>query len=769
MASDLEHANERTRLLYHVANDRRLSAIQQDEDAQSIISTHISKAEQALSATPVGERLPYNDYTTIDWLHDLVKDSFRFRAIHSRKGIRGHFFSAFDSCQGWIAAALIGILTACVAFLVDVAEATVNDWKLGYCTTNVFAHRESCCTDRSPLTTTKANLGEDCKDWHMWTGDWYRAFGIYLGFAAAFGIISSSITMLTKKSLPAIAPGHGGKHQEPAVGGEQGVKGKSMYMAAGSGIPEIKTILSGFVIPHFLDFKVLVIKAVGAVFAVASGMCLGKEGPFVHISTCVAYLVGICFPKYRENGRKLREVLSAGCASGLSVAFGAPIGGVLFSYEEISTYFPRKVLWRAFLCSLFAAMVLKAFNPTGTGKLVLFETHYGTTYTPIHYLVFVLLGIIGGLFGGFFCKANFLWSKSFRKYAIIKGHPVFEVFLVVIATSLLQYPNPMTREPGDMIIKNLLQDCRASPGHWVCQQEAEPVRRKYIGWLVHGMLSKLVLTIVTFGCKVPSGIIIPALDAGAFFGRLIGQWITTISPGIFAMVGAAAFLAGVCRMTISLCVIMFELTGELEYIVPNMIAILVAKWVADALEHEGVYDLAQTVLEHPFLDLDHAMTLVQRENELVERLIPPQQTMAEITVNVPKDNLVSRKILHQKLGQLQSRGLMDGGLVLVQEGMLQGYVSESELEFGLNNLGEVWDMASQVRLLGEAQEGEFDISAFVDRTPLSICAKAPMEYLVEMFGKLGLRYVCVTEEGSGKLVGVILKKRLVVWLEGLKN
>ena len=109
--------------------------------------------------------------------------------------------------------------------------------------------------------------------------------------------------------------------------------GKSIYMAAGSGIPEIKTILSGFVIPHFLDFKVLVIKAIGAIFAVASGMCLGKEGPFVHISTCVAYLVGMCFPKYRENGRKLREVLSAGCASGLSVAFGAPIGGVLFSYE----------------------------------------------------------------------------------------------------------------------------------------------------------------------------------------------------------------------------------------------------------------------------------------------------------------------------------------------------------------------------------------------------------------------------------------------------
>ncbi|KAL8744455.1 MAG: hypothetical protein Q9190_003306 [Brigantiaea leucoxantha] len=770
MSADQEQATERSRLLSYSANGRRLSAIQHDGDAESIISTSVSKEEQALSGTAVGERLAYNDYTTIDWLHDLVKDSFRSRAARSQRGIRGVFLSMFESGQGWIAAALIGILTACVAFCVDVAEATVSDWKLGFCISNIFSSREVCCTNRQPLRTAKSNLGEDCPDWHMWTDDYWRAFGIFVGFAILFGVISSSFTMLTKSSLPAAAPGHGDKHPPSIKGGDQGVVGKSMYLAAGSGIPEIKTILSGFVIPHFLDLKVLVVKAVGAVFAVATGMCLGKEGPFVHISTCVAYLVGMIFPKYRENSRKMRELLSAGCSAGLSVAFGAPIGGVLFSYEEISTYFPRKVLWRAFLCSLFAAAVLKALNPTGTGKLVLFETNYGTSYSPIHYLVFVLLGIGGGAFGGVFCKANFLWSKSFRKYRAIKDYPVFEVFLVVTATALLQYPNPMTREPGDTIIKNLLVDCRGSKESWVCQQEANPqLRTKYIGWLVYGTLVKLVLTTITFGCKVPSGIIIPALDAGAFFGRLIGQWITTISPGIFAMVGAAAFLAGVSRMTISLCVIMFELTGELEYIVPHMIAILVAKWVADALEKEGVYDLAQTVLGHPFLDADHAMTLVQRNADLVERLIPPRQTMNEITVEIPRNNKVLRKILEEKLDRLKERGLLDAGLVLVQDGMLQGYLAEGELDFGLHTLGSTWPQMSQIRLLGEGEDGENDLSMFVDRTPLTICAKAPMEYAVEMFGKLGLRYLCIVEEGSGKLVGVIIKKRLVSWLESLKE
>jgi chloride channel 3/4/5 len=44
----------------------------QGSEAASIISSHISKDEEALGATAIGERLPYNDYTTIDWLHDLV-------------------------------------------------------------------------------------------------------------------------------------------------------------------------------------------------------------------------------------------------------------------------------------------------------------------------------------------------------------------------------------------------------------------------------------------------------------------------------------------------------------------------------------------------------------------------------------------------------------------------------------------------------------------------------------------------------------------------
>ncbi|RMZ75665.1 hypothetical protein DV737_g5194, partial [Chaetothyriales sp. CBS 132003] len=873
MASDQELDTERTRLL--LPPRHRILSISYHGDAASISSSQVSKEELLLGETAVGERLPYNDYTTIDWLHDLVnspppavmadrsnnrvKDSFRWRAVHGRPGLRNQAMALLDSCSGWIVAAVIGTLTACVAFVVDMAVATVSDWKTGYCSTGILSNKESCCASSEALLASNGSTGSisgTCTDWHPWRTGFWDQFAIYVAWALLFGIISGSVTMTTKMALPAASPGQGdrspvlkAKSMHSQGGGDANAEpapapaaqGKSMYMAAGSGIPEIKTILSGFVIPHLLDFKVLLVKAVGSIFAVSTGMCLGKEGPFVHISACVSNLVASCVPKYAHNGRKLREMLAAGVASGLSVAFGAPIGGVLFAYEEIATYFPRKVLWRAFVCSLCAALILRELNPTGTGRLVLFETNYGggaSSYQPQHYPVFVLLGVAGGIFGGVFCKVNFLWSRWFRAFAVIKSNPVFEVFLVVLATAVLQFPNPLTREPGDIIIKNLLVDCTnqaASQTTYVCRHESaasgDGASTGYIGWLIHGTLVKLVLTIITFGVKVPSGVIIPALDAGAFFGRLVGQVpaLSSASPGIFAMVGAGAFLAGVSRMTISLAVIMFELTGDLDFIVPNMIGIMVAKWVADALEHEGVYDLAQAVLGHPFLDLDASMALLLRGPRgqvasddnyyTVKELIPPAQTMRQITVVVPlATGLVSRQLLVDKLTQLQRRGLMDAGLVLVNRdddhpdasGLPLGYIAQAELEYALGSAGagaghdDAATVPALVRVIhpanpylpthpasaalsrpsaptsttdngpGNGSESEairdiIDMTPFVDRTPLTLPASAPMEFAVELFGKLGLRYLMLTDGLSGKLVGVVIKKRLVDWLDRLKG
>ena len=474
--------------------------------------------EDYLAASSIGERLPYNSYTSIgifpiapafsrsmltlsslDWLHELVKSSARQKYINSLSGIKGGILKFWDKIQGWIAVGMIGFLTAVVAYLVHVAQATVFDWKsgtipkrgheliIGYCAGRWWLPQSSCCRHESSPNIT---ISEDsCPSWHPWSPTAPLAFNpnayiIYVTIALAWGVISASLTLLTYRALP--TPDSDDDPSPP----------KALYMAGGSGIPEIKTILSGFVIRGYLSPLVLGVKAVGAVFATGSGMCLGKEGPFVHISACVGNLVSSYFEKYSTNEAKKREILSASVASGLSVAFGAPVGGVLFAMEEISYYFPPKVLWRAFLCSLVAAITLRALNPFGTGKLVLFATRYGNEFTGWQWGLPLFLGISGGVFGAIFIKMNYRWSKWFRGFSIIKNYPMLEVAIVVMLTGLMQWPNQFTRVGGDELIREMLVDCRDRGIDGILCLEKDGAIGTLVGLLTSGIFIKLLLTSV---------------------------------------------------------------------------------------------------------------------------------------------------------------------------------------------------------------------------------------------------------------------------------
>lgn len=165
--------------------------------------------------------------------------------------------------------------------------------------------------------------------------------------------------------------------------------------ACGSGIPEIKTILSGFIIRGYLGKWTLIVKSVGLMLSVSAGLCLGKEGPMVHIASCIGNILSYLFPKYGKNEAKKREILSAAAAAGVSVAFGAPIGGVLFSLEEVSYYFPLKTLWRSFFCALIAAFVIRSINPFGNEHSVLFYVKYNEPWIFFELVPALVLGILG--------------------------------------------------------------------------------------------------------------------------------------------------------------------------------------------------------------------------------------------------------------------------------------------------------------------------------------------------------------------------------------
>lgn len=105
--------------------------------------------------------------------------------------------------------------------------------------------------------------------------------------------------------------------------------------AAGSGISEIKCIIAGFVMKGFLGAWTLLIKSITLPLAIGSGLSIGKEGPSVHFAVCTGNVISRFFGKYKQNASKTREVLTATAAAGVAVAFGSPIGGVIFSLEVL--------------------------------------------------------------------------------------------------------------------------------------------------------------------------------------------------------------------------------------------------------------------------------------------------------------------------------------------------------------------------------------------------------------------------------------------------
>ena len=119
-------------------------------------------------------------------------------------------------------------------------------------------------------------------------------------------------------------------------------------VACGSGIPEMKGYLNGANFARAVRMKTLLVKAVGVMFSVAAGLPIGKEGPMVHIGSCFAAnwshlpkLPSLCqsdILKVFRSDQYKRDFVSGGCAAGVAAAFGAPVGGILFSLEEASSF-----------------------------------------------------------------------------------------------------------------------------------------------------------------------------------------------------------------------------------------------------------------------------------------------------------------------------------------------------------------------------------------------------------------------------------------------
>ncbi|KAI0245266.1 chloride channel [Lactifluus subvellereus] len=370
---------------------------------------------------------------------------------------------------------------------------------------------------------------------------------------------------------------------------------------------------------------------------------------------------------------------------------------------------------------------------------------------------FLLLGVFGGVYGAYFSKLNYRWSRDVRNKTWLKNHPIAEVLLITAITTILNFVNGYTLMGGTELVYNLFAVCLlGSPNTHAGLCVLDPGKQTFhvMRMIAVALVVKAALTVVTFGIKVPAGIFIPTLGVGACAGRIVGlvvqyarwRWPTApvfascledspcVIPGLYAMVGAAAALSGVTRTTVSLAVIMFELTDTLTYAVPVMLAVLVAKTVADALEPKGIYDLVIELSQLPYLNAKH------------------QYLWGGLTVSDAMDRDV--EAIH--FGH--SNTATDIGFPILRSdedgrSRMLGFIGGNELEHALSIVAEEADhpvsfhpsrhlyrslSSSSLSSILEHPEDPFDFSVYMDKTPLTISINSPLELIQQFFWQFAL-------------------------------
>ncbi|KAJ3330742.1 glycerol ethanol, ferric requiring protein [Blyttiomyces sp. JEL0837] len=514
--------------------------------------------------------------------------------------------------------------------------------------------------------------------------------------------------------------------------------------AAGSGTAEVKTILGGFNIRNFLGFQTLVAKFVALPLTVASGLAVGKEGPMIHLACCVGNLFPRLFPKYWRNEARKREILSASAAAGVAVAFGAPIGGVLFSLEELSSFFPSKTMLRSFFCALVSCVVLQFIDPF-RGKRVLFSVSYSRDWHLFETIFFIILGVFGGLTGALVIRMH-IWVGKLKILRRLKMFPLYEVLAVASVTASIGYLNPFTRIDSSELLEFLFKECSETAYNNLCRKEAH---LSIVMLLVVALVFRLAMTIVSLSVK-PSLPLFSACHPDSL----------CVTPGMYALLGAIGALGGVTRMTVSLTVIMFELTGTLNYIIPCMVTLLVAKVTGDAFGKGGISDVMIRQKKYPYLDATEDEALDRRAFEIMT-------PMTKLLVLPASGTSVSQ------IEEILTKKWVEGYPVVASEtdNLFVGYVTRSDLELEVERAKAVHRFAQNIEVyfstsspVGVESElvdtgGRINLMSRVNKTPITVHPHVHVELVVDLFKKLGPRHVLVLDNGC--LEGIITKKDLL--------
>lgn len=604
--------------------------------------------------------------------------------------------------------------------------------------------------------------------------------------------------------------------------------------AAGPGIPEIKAYLNGVDTPNMFGASTLIVKIVGSIGAVSAGLDLGKEGPLVHTGCCIASLLGQGGPdnyrlrwrwlRYFNNDRDRRDLITCGASSGVCAAFRAPVGGVLFSLEEVATWWRSALLWRTFFSTATTAVVLRAFieycssghcGLFGQGGLIMFDVSNVTVkYHAMDIIPVTLIGIIGGVLGSLY---NYVLHKVLRLYSMInqkgKIHKLLLSLIVSLFTSICLYGLPFLAKctkcnPAltDSVCPNTgrsgnFKQFNCPNGYYndlatlLLTTNDDAVRNIFstntpgeyqtTSLLIFFALY-CILGLFTFGIAVPSGLFLPIILMGSAYGRLLGMAMgsyTNIDEGLYAVLGAASLMSGSMRMTVSLCVIFLELTNNLVLLPLTMIVLLISKTVGDSF-NPSIYEIILELKGLPFLDANPEPWMRDLTVGELADVKPPVVTLCGVE-KVSRVVEVLKSTTHNGFpvveGVVPPAGLITSttelhGLILrahlVQVIKKKWFLQERRRtedwevreRFSWIDLAEREGKIEEVAVTRDEMEMYVDLHPFTNTTPYTVVESMSVAKAMVLFRQVGLRHMLILPKyqaaGVSPVVGILTRQDL---------
>ena len=337
--------------------------------------------------------------------------------------------------------------------------------------------------------------------------------------------------------------------------------------ASGSGIPHVESALRQEVPPAPL--RLLPVKFVGGLLAIGAGLALGREGPSVQMGASIAHMVGRLA---RRQWPDARALLAAGAGAGLAAAFDAPTAGAVFVLEELVRRFEPRMAIAALSASAAAILVARVLFGDAPDFHVAAIPDPGGAAMPLH----LVLGAMAGLLAAAY---NWTLLAALAGAAHLRRCPVeLRAGLVGAAVGALAWFAPDLVGGGDVLTQRALAGAET------------------LAVLPFIFLLRAGLGAVSYAAGTPGGLFAPMLALGAELGLWFGLLCRAVFPDLdidpqaFALVGMAAFFAGVVRAPLTGLTLVVEMTSNVTMLLPMLAACSVAMLVPALLRNPPIYD-----------------------------------------------------------------------------------------------------------------------------------------------------------------------------------